>query len=159
MENKLNISIKEIQIPSLTRRISFTDAGKIMYQVRYSVGIFFSQPKAFTSGFGETGSTRLFRSGFAKCSVFHLLNESRFFWLIAFLSIVLHTMLRTQPAKATLRAARRRQSSCPQKIQKFSSTSSAAAISPYQNSPQSPSSKSSKDVIKRGQSTAAATAP
>ncbi|SLM37193.1 acetolactate large biosynthetic type [Lasallia pustulata] len=66
-------------------------------------------------------------------------------------------MMRPQPARNALRALRRHQTSCTQPSHPFSTTPAAAAVLPHRRS--GPSSvNSSKDVVRRDQSTAAATA-
>ncbi|MCJ1360325.1 MAG: Acetolactate synthase, mitochondrial [Icmadophila ericetorum] len=68
-------------------------------------------------------------------------------------------MFRTQPARSTIRAAsRRRQSVCAPPSRNFSSTLAVTALSPYRNPPHQSTLKSSKDALRRGQSTSAATA-
>ncbi|MCJ1310227.1 Acetolactate synthase, mitochondrial [Agyrium rufum] len=61
-----------------------------------------------------------------------------------------------QPARTALRAAKRRRNSLCPPPPHFSTTSPAAAISPYRSSNLASSTKATKDVVKRGQSTAAA---
>ena len=68
------------------------------------------------------------------------------------------TMLRSQPARNTLRAVQRRQSICAPPSHPFSSTATVAGISPHRTNFQSPNTKSAQDLTKRGKSTAAATA-
>lgn len=68
-------------------------------------------------------------------------------------------MLRTQPGRSTLCALRRPQSRCLPATQHFASSSPVAAISPHRNSTPSSPKVPIPEVTKRGQSTAAATAP
>ncbi|KAI9673152.1 MAG: Acetolactate synthase, mitochondrial [Caeruleum heppii] len=67
-------------------------------------------------------------------------------------------MLRPQLGQSTLRSLKRPTSLCPSPSKPFSTTSPAAAISPYRRSTQSNPTTTAKDPARRGQSTAAATA-
>lgn len=67
-------------------------------------------------------------------------------------SFRLNTMLRSRPAHNAVSALCK-----PQSCRPFSSTAPTAAISPYRRTGQTSPSKA--DVVRRGQSTAAATAP
>ncbi|KAI4287634.1 MAG: hypothetical protein L6R35_003110 [Caloplaca aegaea] len=67
-------------------------------------------------------------------------------------------MLRSTPARSTAQALCRRRQSVVPPCQQFSSTPTAAAISPHRNPTQAPPSTPARDPTRRGQSTAAATA-
>ena len=73
-------------------------------------------------------------------------------------SYPISTMLRSQPAKNTLRAVQHRHSVCAPHSLQFSTSAKVAAISPYRGVYQQPTSKSTKDAARRGKSTAS-TAP
>ena len=71
----------------------------------------------------------------------------------------LDTMLRIQPARRSIRALKRCQQYSLSQYPHFSSSTRAAAISPHRNPGQILPSKQQKEIVRRGQSTAAQIAP
>ena len=71
----------------------------------------------------------------------------------------LDIMLRTQPARSSICALKRCQQYSLSQCSYFSSSTRAAAISPHRNPGQILPSKQQKEIVRRGQSTAAQPAP
>ena len=67
-------------------------------------------------------------------------------------------MLRSQPARSTLRSVWRRQPLCPSPAQQFSSSPAAAAITPYRRTADAIVKQNVASPTRRGQSTATAAA-